>query len=197
MISAAPVTAHLITAAAAPHDAVADALAGRPLDAPTPCAEWDVRALVRHLLYWTPVLAATGRRAVPAPPAPDESAVVVDDGWPAALAASRAGLVAAWGDPDAWSGTVAMGGPEELPASMIGGMVLGELVLHGWDLARSAGVEISWPDEVLDGALTAVGAMAEQGRGMGVFADAVPVPDDAPTLDRVVALSGRDPRWTA
>ncbi|MBW0104731.1 TIGR03086 family metal-binding protein [Pseudonocardia sp. KRD291] len=197
MISAAPVTAQLIGDAAAPHTVVVDAVAGRRLDAPTPCAQWDVRALVRHLLYWTPVLAATGRREVPAPPAPDESAVEVDDGWPDALAASRAQLVAVWSDPSAWTGTVSMGGPDELPASMIGGMVLGELVLHGWDLARSAGLHPRWPDGVLDGALAAVGAMAEQGRGMGVFADAVPVPPDAPTLDRVVALSGRDPGWTA
>ncbi|MDN5917787.1 MAG: TIGR03086 family metal-binding protein [Pseudonocardia sp.] len=197
MTSAAPVTAQLIAAAAAPHPAVVCAVADRPLDVPTPCREWDVRALVRHLLYWTPILAATGRREAPVPPAPDESGgLEVDHGWPGALASSRADLVTVWSDPDAWSGTVSMGGPAELPAAMIGGMVLGELVLHGWDLARSAGVDPHWPHEVLDGALAAVGAMAQQGRGMGVFAPAVPVPPDAPTLDLVVALSGRNPRWT-
>lgn len=195
MISTAPV-ATLITAAAGPYGVIVDAVADRPLDARTPCGEWDVRALVRHLLYWSPVLAATGRRAVPVPPAPDESGVEVGDGWPGVLAAARAELVAAWSEPEAWTGTVTMGGPAELPASMIGGMVLGEIVLHGWDLARCAGVDPHWPDEVLDGTLTAVGAMAEQGRGMGVFADAVPVAPDARTLDRVVALAGRDPGWS-
>ena len=28
------------------------------------------------------------------------------------------------------------------------------------------------------------------------FADPVTLPDGAPVLDRVLALSGRDPRWT-
>ena len=27
------------------------------------------------------------------------------------------------------------------------------------------------------------------------FADAVPVPDDAPVIDRLVAWQGRDPHW--
>ena len=31
----------------------------------------------------------------------------------------------------------------------------------------------------------------------GMFGPAVPVADDAPTLDRIVALSGRDPAWRA
>jgi hypothetical protein len=32
-----------------------------------------------------------------------------------------------------------MGAPDPMPAEVIGGMVLGELVVHGWDLARTAG----------------------------------------------------------
>jgi hypothetical protein len=30
----------------------------------------------------------------------------------------------------------------------------------------------------------------------GLFGPAVPVPDDAPAIERIVALSGRDPRWS-
>jgi hypothetical protein len=35
--------------------------------------------------------------------------------------------------------------------------------------------------------------MAEEWRAIGVFGKAVPVPDDAPLLDRVLGLTGRDP----
>jgi len=38
--------------------------------------------------------------------------------------------------------------------------------------------------------------MAEQGREMGIFGPEVAVPPAATTLDRVVAVSGRDPSWT-
>ncbi|WP_181780190.1 TIGR03086 family metal-binding protein, partial [Pseudonocardia pini] len=139
--------------------------------------------------------AATGRREAPRPPAAEESLVEVGPNWPTELAMARDDLVAAWSAPSAWSGTVSMGGPDELPAPMIGGMILGELVLHGWDLARTAGVHPQWSDDVLEAALPVVAGMAEQGREMGIFGPEVAVAADAPALDRVVALSGRDPRW--
>lgn len=186
-LAAAP----LMDAAAAPHADLVRAAARTPLDAPTPCATWDLRALLGHLLAWTPVLAATGRRQAVA--LPDEGTDLVVGDWPATLDAARHELVAAWRDPAAWTGTVTMGGPDALPADMIGGMVLGELVVHGWDLGRSVGRTPDWPPEVLEAALTAVSGMAEQGRGMGVFADEVPLAGSASTLDRVLALSGRDP----
>ncbi len=185
----------LVAGAAAPHAALVRAAAGTPLSAPTPCAGWDLAGLVRHLLYWAPFLAAAGRRAEPAPVAATEQEVALD-GWPDALDAARAGIVAAWSDPAAWEGTTTMAGPDALPAPMIGGMVVGELVVHGWDLARTAGVRPEWPADLLSAVHDEVAGMAPQGREMGIFGPEVPVPADAPLLDRIVALTGRDPSWT-
>jgi uncharacterized protein (TIGR03086 family) len=196
MSSATLVTHDLMAAAADVHTSAARVLADGSLDAPTPCTDWDVRGLVRPLAYWSPVLAATGRRRAPRPPAAEEGAVEVGDGWVTHLQVARDDLVAAWSDPGAWSGTVSMGGPDELPAPMIGGMVFGELVLHGWDLTRSAGLAPTWPDEVLIAALPIVEGMAEEGRRMGIFGPRVAVPPGSDLLDRVVAASGRDPRWS-
>ena len=89
-----------------------------------------------------------------------------------------------------------MGGPNPLPAEMAGGIVLCELVLHGWDLGRTLGQRPGWPEDVLAGTLAAVGALAPQGRTMGAFGPEVGAPSDAPTLERLVALSGRDAAWT-
>lgn len=184
----------LIATAAAPHAALVRAAQHVPLDTPTPCDAWDLRALVGHLLHWTPVLAAAGRGEPVTPP--DESADPVAGDWADALNAARDRLVETWENPAAWDGTVSLGGPDRLPAPMIGGMVLGEIVLHGWDLARALDLEPEWPEDVLAAALGAVEGMAEQGREMGAFGPEVKVGADASTLDRVVAVSGRDPRWS-
>jgi len=89
-----------------------------------------------------------------------------------------------------------MGSPMELPAPMIGGMVLGEFVVHGWDLARATGQAPEWDDDVLSFVHRELELTAEQGRAMGVYKDRVAVPDTAPLLDRILGLTGRHPGWT-
>jgi uncharacterized protein (TIGR03086 family) len=89
-----------------------------------------------------------------------------------------------------------MGGPEPLPAAMVGGMAVGELVVHGWDLGRALGLEPTWEPGVLTVVHAEVAATAGIGREMGVYGAAVPVPEEAPALDRLLGLTGRDPHWT-
>jgi hypothetical protein len=38
-------------------------------------------------------------------------------------------------------------------------------------------------------------AAVEQGREMGMYGPEIAVPVDAPTLDRILGLTGRDPAW--
>lgn len=72
------------------------------------------------------MLAATGRRDAAPPVAATEDEVdLVTGNWPAALDEARGDLVATWSDPATWTGTVLMGGPDALPAKVIGGMVPG------------------------------------------------------------------------
>lgn len=167
------------------------------LDAPTPCGDWDVRGLIDHLLFWAPALEAAARKEPPAAPEVGEPNRSPADADPAGeLEAQLGRLRDAWGRPEAWEGTTALGDPTPLPAPMIGGMVLGEFVVHGWDLARATGHEVAWDDAVLDHALEWLGRTADQGRAMGVYGPAIPVPHGAPVLDRILGLTGRDPRWT-
>ncbi|PRY38078.1 TIGR03086 family metal-binding protein [Umezawaea tangerina] len=163
----------------------------RELDAPTPCAEFDVRALVEHMLTWGPALAGAGRKEG----VPPREGVRVGDDWTAELEAVLDDLVVAWGDDGAWQGTTHMGGPTEMPADLVGGMVLVEVLVHGWDLARASGQHPEWDDDVLEFALGEVAKTADQGRAMGVYGAEVVVPDGASTVDRVLGLTGRDPRW--
>jgi uncharacterized protein (TIGR03086 family) len=66
--------------------------------------------------------------------------------------------------------------------------------LRAHDIARVIGVEPRLPDELVQGIWDEVSPHAEQWRSMGVFKAAVPVPQDAPLLERLLGLTGRDPR---
>jgi uncharacterized protein (TIGR03086 family) len=182
-----------IAKAAAPIVDVVRAIRSDQLDAPTPCAEFDVRGLVNHLLYWGPTLEGSARKeSVPPPEAVD----VFDDDWARRLAAQVDRLVDAWGDPAAWQGTTVIGGDYELPADLVAGMVVGELVVHGWDLARATGQRPTWDEDVLAFVHEEVAKSAQQGRDMGIYGPEVVVPATASALDRTLGLTGRDPAWT-
>lgn len=187
--------ASLLAPAAAPIVEIVRGLDTGRLGAPTPCAGYDVRALLHHMLFWGPVLASAARKAPTAPPAADEADLnlVVGD-WRAALDALFADLVDAWSDPASWEGTTSMGGPTDLPASVVGGMAVGELVVHGWDLGRALDLRPTWDERVLEFVHREVLGTAEMGRQMGVYGPEVPVPTTAPTLDRLLGATGRDPR---
>jgi uncharacterized protein (TIGR03086 family) len=166
------------------------------LGARTPCAQYDVRKLINHLLFWGPSLEGAARKVSVPPPAEAETDVDLTEGdWAGALEAQVDRCVAAWMEPGAWEGVTHMGGPTELPAPLVGGMVVGELVVHGWDLARATGQRPAWDEELLGYVLDEVAKSAEFGRQMGVYGPEVDVPASSPTLDRVLGLTGRDPAW--
>ena len=65
--------------------------------------------------------------------------------------------------------------------------------LRAHDLALVIGVDANLPPALVQGVWDEVSPHAEEWRGMGVFPAAVPVPDDAPLLDRLLGLTGRAP----
>lgn len=160
---------------------------------PTPCTEFDVRALVSHLLYWGPSLEGAGRREVVPPP--DSGVDLTAGDWRGDLLAQLDRMVEAWAPPAAWEGMTRVVGPTETPAGVIGGMIVCELVVHTWDLASATGQRPVLDDELLAYLFEEVSAGAEQGRQMGIYGPEVTVPSSASTLDRVLGLTGRDPAW--
>lgn len=65
---------------------------------------------------------------------------------------------------------------------------------RAYDIARFIGVETSLPDDLVQGLWEELAPHAEEWRQMGVFGPAVELPEDAPLQDRLLALTGRDPR---
>lgn len=186
----------LLKPALAPTLTVVQHIRSDQLDAATPCADSTVRTLLDHMREWAPILTAA---APTAPPRPGSSTLetYLEADLRAELEADLARLVAAWSTTCAWEGTATMGGGPEMPAAMIGGMALGEIVIHGWDLARATGQEPRWDDEVLSFLHDEVARTAELGREAKAYGPEVPVPQTATLLDRTLGLTGRDPGWSS
>ena len=65
--------------------------------------------------------------------------------------------------------------------------------LRARDIARVIGVDAGLPADLVQGIWEEITPHAEEWRAIGVFPAAVPVPADAPLLDRLLGLTGRDP----
>ncbi|MGQ0775367.1 MAG: hypothetical protein ACT4NY_13245 [Pseudonocardiales bacterium] len=92
-----------------------------------------------------------------------------------------------------------LGGRTRAAGEVAGLVVLDELVIHGWDLARASGQVYDCDPTSLDAVHSFVAQFSGPGHEAqreGLFGPVVEVPDDAPLLDRVIAFSGRDPAWS-
>ncbi|MGA6165614.1 TIGR03086 family metal-binding protein [Amycolatopsis magusensis] len=163
--------------------------------APTPCADYDVRALLRHLLYWGPFLLAAARRTEAPAPGGGEVALDLGEDWAARLDRQAADLTEALLRPGARDGMTDFGG-KPLPASMLYAMVYDEFVIHGWDLATATGRPFDLETEIATDLYELLAPTADMAREMKVYGPEVPVPASAPILDRLLGLTGRDPSWT-
>jgi uncharacterized protein (TIGR03086 family) len=65
--------------------------------------------------------------------------------------------------------------------------------LRARDIAEVIGVDSQLPEALVQGIWDEISAHAEEWRALGVFPAAVAVADDAPLLDRLLGLTGRDP----
>ncbi len=157
-------------------------------DNPTPCADWVARDVVSHLVEWVPAFLALGAglefgemQSVAADPLAawtslnDELKAVLDD--PATVDRE-------FSHP--------MAGTHSLEQAIMM-FILGDVLVHTWDLARATG-----QDESLD-----AGEVHNMREGLEPMGDAlsksghydvpVAVPADADEQTRMLALTGRNP----
>ncbi|WP_242902502.1 TIGR03086 family metal-binding protein [Actinomadura terrae] len=166
------------------------------LDDPSPCPGWSVRDVVNHIILWNGRGESAARRLPPAGPG-EEHDFTAEPGWTDRFAEQARRTAEAWGDPAVWEGRTSLSGAVEgMPAPFVGGLLCSELVLHGWDVAVATGLDPGFAPETVQAEWDYLVTTVELGREYKVFGEEVPVPGDAPLLDRVVGLSGRDPRWT-
>jgi len=161
----------------------------------TPCPEARVGDLIDHVgMFAERFLASarkdTGDRSVPPrPPHLDE----LGPDWRERIPRDLLAMAVAWGEPAAWEG-VTVAGVIEMPAEVVGLVVLDELVVHGWDIATATGRPFAPPIAEVDAAMSFVSTF-EAPRDGSLFGPVVPLADPQQPLDRLLALTGRDPGW--
>jgi uncharacterized protein (TIGR03086 family) len=170
------------------------------LNAPTPCADYSLGDLLDHvsgsLLAFTAAAAKDSGEETARGPWGD--AAHLGDDWRSRLPRDAAALAQAWRDPAAWTGMTRAGGVE-LHGDIAGVIALDEVVVHGWDVARASGQPYECDERLVEVVYEFVMGFAGPGHEEnreGLYQPVVPVPDDAPLLDRLIGLTGRDPGWS-
>lgn len=169
------------------------ALPDDALDAPTPCAEYDVRNLLNHLFHVVVGFQALAAREEADFSVTPDRLAECGDGWRARFEEETGRLVAAWAAPGADEGVA---GSMNLPARTVGAMALLDLTVHPWDLARATGRPWTPDTEGLRALEELVAVMGPTARKAGVFGESAPMPAGASAFEALLAGTGRDPRWS-
>jgi uncharacterized protein (TIGR03086 family) len=166
------------------------------LSAPTP-SDIPVAGMLDHVGGLAVAFAAAATKdlgsVTATRPAPDGDRL--GTAWRGEIPRALTALAQAWTDPAAWEGMTQVGGVT-LPGEIAGQIALDEVVLHAWDLARGTGQPYQQDPATLEACLAAMTSMYppdDLDARKGIFEPPVPVPDNAPLVDRVVAYSGPEP----
>ncbi len=168
---------------------------------PTPCPGYTLGDLLDHVGGLAVAFAEAARkeRGRNAAPPPEGSATALPADWRTRIPADLSTLAGAWRTSGAWDGTTLIAGAE-MPAEIVGRVAIEELVVHGWDLARASGQSFDADDASIDASLEFLGPLAQPEMADArapAYGAVVEVAGDAPPLDRLLGLSGRDPSWSA
>jgi uncharacterized protein (TIGR03086 family) len=165
----------------------------------SPCAAWDARGVVEHVVVMHGVMLRPVDRA----PSPAPS---VQDDPVRAFTVARADVEAVLDDPELAGLECDTPNGRMTVARQIDEVVSDDLVLHGWDLARATGQDDTMdPEDVerLWAITTAIPAALMDkyrtpgafGPGVEVYGPEVPIAAEAPLQDRLLGVIGRDPGW--
>jgi uncharacterized protein (TIGR03086 family) len=177
-------------------DAIRGSTAGiTPADLarPTPCADWDLAALLGHVLGAMRYYARLARDGE-APARPVTLPIGPDDDVFAMLRAEATNAVAAWSAPGALERMVTMRlGPMQGADALA--IHVADLAVHAWDIAAARGRPLELPAELAGAALgTWRRVLAEHDLRPIAFADTTSVPPDASPTARLLAFCGRTPQ---
>ena len=159
------------------------------LGAPSPCAGWDVRATLNHIVgaTWMFTLVNQGQAA-----GEDAGDIIGADPAKAIAAAAKENL-ASWSGPGAFDGdrVYPFG---TFPAGAAALLNLEEVVVHNWDVAKATGQALTIDANVADMVYEfCLSIPLDPYRAHGAFGPEIAVPESASVTDRILGLLGRQP----
>jgi uncharacterized protein (TIGR03086 family) len=152
------------------------------LDLPSPCTEWDAKAVIEHVIggnQWVQQLA-------------DQQPPALPDDRAAAHAASAAGAQAVFAASDGLTRAFEL--PfATMPGSGFIGLRTSDVFAHAWDLAKATGQATDLDPELASEALEAAKMrLSPAFRGPGrPFGEEQPCPAGRPVADQLAAFLGR------
>ena len=158
--------------------------------APTPCSDWDVRALVDHVVRWNTFVPdfLAGRSVADMTDPFGRDVLGADPADAAARSVDQA--VAAFNAPDALE-TMVDHPYGHMPGAQVLYLRLFDNTIHGWDLATALGIAHPIDAEVA-GLLYAVSDTQRDAiRASGAFGPEISVPPEADIQTRLLGLLGR------
>ena len=170
------------------------------LDRPTPCPAYKLGDLIEHVGGMALAFAAAGRKERNAytEMAGAGDASRLGDDWRERIPRDLTALAQVWAEPAAWTGMTRIAG-DDSPAAVVGLVLADELAVHGWDVARATGQAYACEPDILAAALRFLQMFASPDAPAGpevAFGPARILLEEAPLLDRVVGMAGRDPGWS-
>jgi uncharacterized protein (TIGR03086 family) len=156
--------------------------------APTPCTELDARGVLNHLVRGNFLFAAIIRDSPRPVPGTDH----LGSDPRTAFRQAATDLREAFAAPEVLE-AVYQAPFGAAPGARLAHVRVVEVLVHGWDLARATGQSADFPEDVAERALAgARRALITRPEGPGApFAAEVPVPRDAPAVDRLAGFLGR------
>jgi uncharacterized protein (TIGR03086 family) len=155
---------------------------------PTPCSEFDVRALLNHVIGGLGMLTTAAEGGTAAVPQGDQFGAD-----PAATYDERRGMLLT-----ALRGPGVLDRNWEMPFGSMAGQMMASIAFmehltHAWDVSKATGQNSTLPADLVSECLELVTPMDTMLRMPGVCGPAVNVPEGASPQDKLIAFLGRNP----
>ena len=153
---------------------------------PAPCEGWVARDVIRHLVEWVPpfLRAGAGLELEPGPP--------VDEDPVGAWEALRGALQTVLDDPQVSARTFDHPRAGRHPLDQaIASFILGDVLVHTWDLARATGLDERLDPDEVGGMLAGIEPLGDVLAQSGQYGARVEVAPEADEQTRLLALTGR------